>query len=381
MNEEQIRELIIKYSEGRCSKAEKTVIENWYVNSGYLRDAPSSEKIEAEHKRILGAIDLGNNKRILRIYIKRIAIAASIAIITAAAGLYFYQKKQVTPTQLAAKNDIAPGGNKAFLTLSDGKRIILTDVRDGMLAEQSGAKITKAADGQLIYTVSNLPREKNKTNVYNTIETPRGGTYQVRLPDGTKVWLNAASTLRFPSSFARLVNRRVELLSGEAYFEVAKDKEHPFIVKSSEQEVEVLGTHFNVNNYKDEISTRTTLLEGSVRISSLEKDGTKGKSKLLKPNQQSVIIGKSLEVINSDIEEAVAWKSGYFKFQNEGIESVMKKIARWYNVKVQYAGIIPTEGLGGTMSREQNLSKVLDVLQSTGLVKFKINGDVVIVSK
>jgi len=304
-------------------------------------------------------------------------IAAAVAIVIIGLGLFFYTNrtsKQADVNKTAF--DIKPGGNKAFLTLADGKRLTLTDVKNGEVAQQHGVKITKAADGQLIYTVSSISNENNK-NIYNTIETPKGGTYQVRLPDGTKVWLNAASTLKYPVSFIPSQARRVLLLGGEAYFEVAKDKKHPFIVQTDRQEVRVLGTHFNVNSYSDEKSDKTTLLEGSVKVITLN-----GSSKTLIPGQQSQITKTNISVIeNIDLEDVTSWKNGYFKF-NEGLESIMNKVSRWYDMDIVYQTKPNNEAVfNGKISRNRSLKELLNMLEFVGDVHFKIEGRRIIVQK
>jgi ferric-dicitrate binding protein FerR (iron transport regulator) len=242
-----------------------------------------------------------------------------------------------------------------------------------------------------------------------TAATPRGGTYQITLPDGTKVWLNAASSLKFPASFGSLKTRSVEL-TGEGYFEVAKDKAHPFIVATAKQEVQVLGTHFNINAYNDEGSTKTTLLEGSVSVSSLplysssrgkrsderplghatsrdlsyrRDDGGGRDDVVLKPNQESVLTNNAqIRVTDVTAEDAVAWKNGDFVFRGEALESVMRKVARWYDVEVVYADDVPRDVvIGGYVSRSRNISVVLERMAKTGRIKFKIEGKKITVMK
>src|SRR5690606_467261 len=202
------------------------------------------------------------------------------------------------------------------------------DAADGRLAELDGITVTKTANGQLVYEISEA---QNKSEItYNTIETPNGGQYQVRLPDCTAVWLNAGSRLTYPTSFASSDNRRVELL-GEGYFEVAKDSKRPFIVVAEQQEVEVLGTHFNVNAYADEGNIKTTLLEGSVKVGS----STQG-TKMLKPGQQAINSKGNLEVKSVNTDYAVAWKDGYFRFNDKSLDMGLREIARWYDVEIVY---------------------------------------------
>lgn len=256
--------------------------------------------------------------------------------------------------------------------MADGSRISLTDAVEGEVAKQAGMRITKSKDGQLVYqVVEGAAANSHATDIFNTIETPRGGQYQIKLPDGTRVWLNASSSLRYPAVFAR-DNREVEL-KGEGYFEVSKDKRRPFKVKSGIQEVKVLGTHFNVSAYSDEAMIRTTLLEGVVQVGLL-KGGAAEKNVLLKPGQQSLMSLKELKVSNADTEESVAWKNGYFKFNDESIESILKKISRWYDVDVSYEGKMTDKIFNGKVSRYGNVSDVLQILQLTGAIKFKIEG-------
>lgn len=306
-------------------------------------------------------------------------LAAAVVLLTLSVGLYFYRQVVPEPAKVFPEHvraDIAPGGNKAILILADGSEISLTDAENGALARQAGITIRKTAEGQVIYDAGAASGSENEVSngqpKYNTIATPRGGQYQVNLPDGTKVWLNAASALTFPQSFRKLKERHV-VLNGEAYFEVAKNKHQPFKVMTTvrpdqegrEQVIEVLGTHFNVNAYQDEESIVTTLLEGSIRLN----------NKLtLKPNQQSIFAYDHFHVIPADTEEAVAWKNGYFMFANEDLRSIMRKISRWYNVEIVYQGKTTDNTFIGTVSRFKEVSEVLNILELTKTVHFKIEG-------
>ncbi|WPV01987.1 FecR domain-containing protein [Mucilaginibacter sp. cycad4] len=318
------------------------------------------------------------------IFLRRWFVAASIAtLLIASALLVFYMKRNSSyfiaknNTQPVNKHSIAPGGNKALLTLADGSKITLDDAASGELAKQSGTKVSKAANGQLVYTAVNSASHATAPGLpeYNTIETPKGGQYQVDLPDGTKVWLNASSSLKYPTNFDGKV-RRVEL-AGEAYFEVAKNAHKPFKVISNNQEVEVLGTHFNISSYTDETSVKTTLLEGSVKVSALKAN----QSKLLKPGQQSDInyANNSILVQSVDTEEVVAWKNGYFLFIDEDLKSIMNKFARWYNVEVVYQGNVDNLRFGGMVSRSKDLAQALKIIEQTGNVKTRIEGRRVII--
>jgi len=271
-----------------------------------------------------------------------------------------------------AKQDIAPGSNKAILTLGSGKRIVLTGAANGELAKEEGVVITKAADGQLIYTVSG--KDSNSSD-FNTIETPRGGQHQLRLPDGTEIWLNAATTLKYPANFTALKERRVQL-SGEAYFQVAKDGSHPFIVETDRSSVEVLGTHFDVNAYKDDAVVKTTLLEGSVKV-------LRGAVvKVIKPNQQAVSDGGGIVVKEVVADDAIAWKNGYFMFSSDRLDNIMSRIARWYDVDVVYGDeSLKREIFLGTISRYEKISKVLRMLERTGTVVFEVKGNTVRINR
>ncbi len=303
---------------------------------------------------------------------KRIMVAASVLLLISTA-LYFYTNRIRTPQlvqriQPVAPKVISPGGDKAVLTLSDGSRIILDNAKNGVLANQEGVSIQKTSDGKLLYTFSNSDKVVKAGDIhviYNKIETPRGGKYEVNLPDGSKVWLNASSSLRFPALFAGKT-REVEL-TGEAFFDVAKNPDKPFKVITKDQVVEVLGTQFNINSYSDEGPIKTTLIEGSVKI--IYKDQVV----LLSPGEQFRPQSSIAKVIPADTEEVVAWKKGYFLFKNEDIKSIMRKLSRWYDVDVSYSGEIPGVGFGGNISRSKDISEVLNVLQLTNAVHFKVD--------
>ncbi|MGV3545579.1 MAG: FecR family protein [Pedobacter sp.] len=307
--------------------------------------------------------------------------AASIVLIGLASITYFFSSRdKVSDINKPYASDFDPGSNKAVLVLADGRKISLTDIGTGAIAKEAGLSITKTSDGQLIYTVAKETTngESSLRSAFNTIETPKGGMWQVKLPDGSSVWLNAASSLTYPLAFSGRDKRVVEL-KGEAYFEVAKDEKHPFIVKTTRQEVEVLGTHFNINSYSDESTVKTTLLEGSVRVKAQQNSL---EAETLKPGQQSVLSAEDFSVKNVDIEEAIAWKNGYFMFNNEKQESIMRKIARWYNVQVEYADAAARDvTYYGSISRFENVSKVLRKFEQTGEVKFEVEKDKIIVYK
>ncbi|SDL15977.1 FecR family protein [Pedobacter sp. ok626] len=372
MDRHEARSLVDKYIKGNCSEEEKAIVESWYVQLPYLADAPSPGQIIAAKDNVWDQL-MSQRQNKQRLYY-RVGMTAAAVLLIGFGAFWFFNKSFYPESNLAttAASDIAPGSNKATLTLADGKTINLS-------GDKTGVKIKETAltydDGSAIPS-NDLAHVKEQILVATT---PKGGTYKFMLPDGTAVWLNAATTLRFPSSFKGLSdgqNRNVEL-TGEAYFEVAKDKSHPFIIKTKLQEVKVLGTQFNVNSYPDDDDTKTTLLEGSVRIlSSDRKDDV-----LLRPNQQSIVTTSNIRVKTVDPEDIISWKTGDFSFSGEPLGSIMKKIARWYNVDVVYVDkTLAGKLFGGTISRYEKIAEVLHLLEVTGEVKFKINGRTVTVT-
>lgn len=265
---------------------------------------------------------------------------------------------------------ILPGKNKAILTLSDGRQIILDSVKSGVLADQNGVDIHKIQNGQLIYTENRPGRITNSAPVtFNSVVTPRGGKYQLVLPDGTKVWLNADSRLKFPVRFSGAA--RVVSMEGEAYFEVAKDARHPFIVHTSRgMDVRVLGTHFNISDYKAQSKVRTTLLEGSVLVRR-NKD-----SLLIAPGQQAIMngTGQLSRKSHIDLDGVIAWKNGLFYFDQMHIEAIMESLSRWYDITVVYKGAHPTDLFSAVMNRSNDISEILSMLEATEKVRFNISG-------
>lgn len=382
MTNKQAKELIIKYKAGNCTAAEKDLLNAWYIK--YTTDSNlllNEDDIERAVDEIWAALPV-HEKRVTpvkKLPVRRIAAAAAVLFLFLSIGFYFFSTKHFS--QNIYHNDVAPGGNKAILTLADGSKINLSDARIGDLSKAGPVKITKAKDGQIVYTIlANRQQIKKAQFTYNTIATPRGGQYQVILPDGSHVWLNAASSIRFPTVFSAGA-RKVDI-TGEVYFEVAKKinkptgKRQPFIVTTDNQQVEVLGTHFNINAYKDESATKTTLLEGSVNISNLQSRV----SGLLKPGQQSIIAGNGLKIAAADTLMATAWKNGQFQFRNASLKEVMRQAERWYNVDVEYPDTIADYRFVGAISRNLPASKFLTILSYTG-VKFKIEDKKIIVIK
>ncbi len=307
---------------------------------------------------------------------KWIRIAAAAVVFFAINILFILVKPGAGKEDLARaaadstkNNTITPGGNKAVLTLSDGSRIVLDSTNQDTLATQGNTKVIKVNTGKLAY--KNNSRE-NAPVVYNTLQTPRGGQYQLILPDGTMVWLNASSSINFPTVFEG--KERTVTVTGEAYFEVAKNKSMPFNIHVKDMKVQVLGTHFNIMAYDDEGTMNTTLLEGSVKVS-------KGsENKILLPGQQSIVASAgNMKVVDADVEGVIAWKNGWFQFNAYDIQTVLRQVSRWYNVEIVYEGKIPSGHFSGIVSRSNNISQVLNILEGSG-VNFRIEGRKVIVS-
>jgi ferric-dicitrate binding protein FerR (iron transport regulator) len=305
---------------------------------------------------------------------RRWQIAAAILILVGGAALWLLNKpvrqnEELPNNSLSEERSIQPGGNKAILILANGTIIGLDSVQNGVLASQGNTKVLKTGNGQLAYNAAIKGSDKV---LYNTVVTPRGGQYEIVLPDDTKVWLNAGSSLKFPTMFTGK-ERQVEL-RGEGYFEVAKDEKMPFKVKVNNMEVEVLGTKFNVMAYDDEKTINTTLLEGSVSVSAKNNDV------LLKQGQQAALnrVSGQMMVVKATAD-AVAWKDGLFRFNDTDLKTIMRQIARWYDVEVSYQGDIPGRTFTGTMPRTVSLSHVLEVLTLSN-VHFKVIGRKIVVT-
>lgn len=378
ISREEFLSLYKKYLAGLCTPEEIELLDNYQdelnlTNIGWEDNKVEKQKIKDriwqrlnESRKI--PANTSNTKHIKFIGLK---IAAVLLVEISVCLLVFKRtpdKVQRISITKSSTTNIPPGSNKAFLTMADGSRIILTNAKNGNLATQNGILISKAQDGMLVYHFGNTKNNrKTNSNGNNTITTPRGGQYQIVLSDGTKVWLNAASSLLFPVTFTGN-NRNVEL-TGEAYFEVAKNKDKPFIVQANGTNVQVLGTHFNVSAYADDAAVTTTLLEGSVRL------GKENNVAMLTPGQQGITINAqaAISVKTADIEQVMAWKNGYFLFDNTDIHTIMKQAARWYNVDVDYQGSID-KNFGGKISKYKNIKELLKNLELTGTIQFKVEG-------
>jgi transmembrane sensor len=373
MTQQDFIDLYEKFMSGDCTPEEVAFLEEYRDNfqlKNLSWDAEMGDKQEVKRNILHNLNEKIHNRAAKKFKGYWIAVAASVVFAIGFLWMFEqknYQKfdKQAKTTQSGGRQ-ILPGFNKATLTLADGSNIDLNAARSGPLSKQGGALVGKTGNGKLIYDAN--PTDGNKGAVINNIlTTPRGGQYQLVLSDGTKVWLNAASSLKFPAVFTGK-ERNVELI-GEAYFEVAKNKNMPFKVSTGKLNIEVLGTHFNVSAYQDDDAIKTTLLEGSVKLT------TANNKALLKPGEQATLGQQqhiNIQSINTD--EAVAWKNGYFVFNNENIQCIMKKISRWYDVEVVYSGKVDENDFGGTVSRFDSVNEVLRSLELTGTVHFKLDG-------
>jgi transmembrane sensor len=308
-------------------------------------------------------------------HLRRIAAAAAVLVLAAGLSWFLYPKK---PTPVLVKksliNDVLPGGNKATLILADGAEIQLDSAGNGALAQQGSTRVVKSGSGLLAYESHHGGEARPAGNGYNTLRTPRGGQFQVTLPDGSKVWLNAASSLRFPTTFTG-PSREVEL-SGEAYFEVAQNAAQPFRVHLNGIEVQVLGTRFNIMAYEEEALLTTTLLQGAVKVSSGRQvqQLAPGQGASLHRNNGELTVAE-----NANTEQAVAWKNGWMQLEGDDIRSVMRDIARWYDVEVIYTADVPAH-FRGVIPRNVNVTEVLKKLELTGEVHFTVKGKQIIVS-
>lgn len=369
--DEKQEELLRKYQQGTCSPEEAVAVRYLYnLASASAEELPDREDTEQVGAEIWSRLPAGKKGRSLTIF-KVISAAAAVIVIMATGYLWVHNKPAISNGQ-QVHHDIAPGKNSATLTLANGKKIVLTSDVKGELATESGVSITKTADGQLIYEIKDQQNPDPKA--VNQLSTTKGESYQLRLPDGTMVWLNAASSITYPVSFSNTALREVKL-AGEAYFEVAKDKKRPFLVTTIQQQIRVLGTEFNVNAYPDEPEIKTTLLEGTIKLS-LEGGS---QNRILKPGEQASLTGTRLSVSTVDVEQAIDWKNGDFVFQSEPLTSLMRRVSRWYNVSVIYANGVDKEGtFTGKVSRSKPVSVLLKALQSAGL-KFEVIGNKIIV--
>jgi transmembrane sensor len=401
-SKEQLEELYNKYVQNQCTQEELEALVN---KLGSTSDTESEAAITQLFDKTWDGLEVfpdkyklpdlslsndnGYEAPVIEMHARkktwlRLAAAASVIFILGVGGYWWLMRTPKTDLVTNDKknaliNDVAPGGNKALLTLGDGSAIVLDGAANGQLAQQGSSRVNKTKDGELKYVAGN----QGSAITYNTLSTPRGGQYQLVLPDGSKVWLNAASSIRFPTAFVG--NERKVEITGEAYFEVAtlrlrSGQRMPFIVNILPSTggvggglVEVLGTHFNINAYDDEDAMKTTLLEGKVKVSDQQ---SAGQFAILKPGEQVSISHSSQlsQPITVQTESVMAWKNGLFHFENADLKTVMRQLSRWYDIEVEYTGAVKNEPLFMEVPRNTNLSDVLKVIETTANLKLRMEG-------
>jgi transmembrane sensor len=393
MSYERAQELVKKYLEGSATPEEEALLQSWYVEMAQDQPAIAKEpdypaigndilqRLRAEQQGLpvphqaqpdQPPLDQPRAKPVIRIW-PRVAVAAAVFMALSVGGLLVLRKKQ-TPTLVQAQppdNDIPPAGVRATLTLLDGKTVLLDSARNGTLAQQGNTTV-QSHDGQLIYSPGQLG-PPTPTTACNTLAATPGEHYSIILPDGTKVWLNAGSSITYPITFAG--NERKVTVAGEVYFEIVHNPKQPFRITVKGQTVEDLGTDLNIKAYDDDSAINTTLLEGNIKVS-------KGPaSAILKPGQQATIgpDGNSFQVKTVDVESVIAWKNGYFSFDRADIQTVMREMARWYNVQVIFKGAQPKTKFKGKVYRNINASEALKILSYFG-AHFQIEGKTIIVT-
>lgn len=371
MDEHRINELIRKYADGTANESETEELMKWYHDVSYEDVKYPGDEDKIYHnmrKRLEEVTDTGSTVHSFR----RWWVAASFLVLFGGGLAVYLVRSHSDLGPVTAVNVVKPGGNRAILTLADGKKISLTDATNGALAKQGNVHITKMANGQLVYAISGPANAGQIT--YNTIETPAGGQYQVILPDKSKVWLNSLSSLKFPVNFDNQKERRVEL-TGEAYFEVTHNDKIPFRVITDEAITEDIGTAFNIKAYHDEANQKMTLVQGAIKV----KAGNNNLS--LKPGEQATYNGK-ISIAEVNVEDVIAWKSGYFRFDEDNLEDIMKILSRWYAVKYVFADEdLKKETFGAVTNRFTDISKVLSLMENAGLAHFQIDKSTIIISK
>lgn len=408
----KIDELIIKYLAGTLTEEEQVLLDEWKTlpeNRRLLEQLSDGHWVKKELQKISQVKEANAYNKLSQIYAQQNVpvrmhktrskigwwLAAATLLLVIGTGSWYLLSRpsgKAAPVELSNtedrfKNDVQPGGNRATLLLADGSAMILDSAGNGLLSQQGDAKVIKLDNGTIEYKQGAGGGEKEAV-VYNTVSTPKGGQFMISLPDGSKAWLNASSTLRFPTAFTGA--ERIVELTGEGYFEVRPSRppgplptspggrgvKRPFIVKAGDVHVEVLGTHFNVNAYSDEDVIKTTLLEGAVKVIKANASG------LLKPGEEAQAFrqGPLKTVKQADLEQTMAWHNGVFAFRNTPIAAIMRQAQRWYDIEVIYSGKVnKEESLNGDIPRNVALSKLLKILEATGSVHFRIEGKTVTV--
>lgn len=377
MNESELKDLLRRFREGSCTEEEKELLEQWFDHTSVRSEWKWEDEQARDHTRrqMLDHIQThirGTERKPVRPLWGYLSMAASVALLLMAGAWWFLRSgngaDRVADYRQAA---VKPGTQQAMLTLSDGSLVMVDGAARGVLSKDGDMKVLKTNQGNLEYRKDT---EGQASAGRNTLVVPRGGTFKVTLPDGTIAWINSATRMAYPAGNTG-AERLVEL-SGEAYFEVSPDKKRPFRVVSGGTEITVTGTHFNVNAYEDEKNVTTTLAEGQVVVR------REGEQALLKPGQQALsnASGK-LTVREADVEGSLAWKDGYFVFEDMELRSVMKMISRWYDVEVVYEGDIPPRRFGGTFSKSKDLGGLLSYLGQLSNIQFKQDGKKIMVKQ
>jgi len=376
MTKDQIKALLSKYESGTCTKKERAILETWFLRQ-QSENLPTSEEIEDDLDEVWLQLNKSNHRRSPVVILSRITAAASI-ILALSAGSYLLLHRQPSQQQITQKHlhDIAPGGNQAILTLSNGQKIRLTDKQNGQIAQQAGKSIIINANGQLSYAGGNEPGQQTAELVYNTLTTPIGNQRAIELADGTQVTLDAGSSITYPVAFNK--KTRDVSITGQVYFKVKHYAGWAFTVKTKGLTISDLGTEFNINAYDDEPNVKTTLISGSIKA----KVGSQ--EALLKPGEQATVSAnkQGIDINAVDTNSVVAWKNGDFMFKDEDFKTAMRQVARWYNVEMVYDPSASVDMVpGGWISRSKNISSVLRLMELTGNVHFTIEGRRIIVTK
>ncbi|MES2457456.1 MAG: FecR family protein [Bacteroidota bacterium] len=371
MNNETAIELLRKYRENTCTEEELAILESWYLKYD-LKDLAQLSKEDLVAIEATQAPKPAIEVKEVSLW-KKLLVASAVVLILGA-GLFFYQNEtsfiKHNDSFLSSSEESMPGQRTATLTLSSGEVYNLDLKKKSIVIKEN--KILYS-DGVFISSVRSV-------EMSITINTPLSGAYQVTLPDGSKVWLNAASSLVFPATFEGSPQRKIAM-SGEAYFEIIENKNHPFLVQSKGQEVEVLGTHFNIDSYEDEPNIKTTLLQGILRVR-VPNSAASNSSIILKPNEQAILGPSGIKVQHVDAENYKNWTEDLFWFDKEPLESVMRKISRWYDVKVEYQVSDKTKGkLSGDISKNEDIESLLKILEQSMGYKFKLKGKTIVVSE
>ncbi|MVT07661.1 FecR family protein [Chitinophaga tropicalis] len=365
----RIRDLMIKHTAGTITADEQLELDRWLEEPTHM--AAFEKRTNAES--ILSAVEmlergeqlqqaaferLNINTSVFRSTIKIRWYAVAAVAISAAAIIFLFYHRQFDDKKLSPASSqvvLSPGGNRAYVVLNDGSHLDLEKAPNGNLVSQGGAQLIKSDQGRLDYKPA---AGREGRTIFNTVVTPAGGQYHIMLSDGTGVWLNAASSIRFPTTFPG--SSRQVRVTGEAYFEVAKDQTKPFMVDFGNSQIQVLGTRFNINFYEGSEPASTTLMQGAVKVSS------PAGAILLRPGQQAEI-GRTISVTTADTAQVMAWKAGYFEYKHADIRRVMADISRWYDLEVKYEGAIPEKQLSARVSRMKNADDLLELLKMSGV--------------